>query len=111
MFKFSTYLCEGIDSFDKISEKKIEITRMHQLASKLLELRDHAIPGNKKCYGEKKKLLTSSRFNLAFSSKNIQNRPIIQSKHKSKLITISRALKRCPKPMRKRAEIIPEEDK
>lgn len=27
---------------------------MHQLASKLLELRDHAIPGNKKCYSEKK---------------------------------------------------------
>lgn len=45
----------------------------------------------------KKKLLTRSRFNLAFSSKNIQNRPIIQSKQKSKLITISRALKRYPK--------------
>lgn len=54
MFKFSTYQCEVIDSFDKIIEKKIEITRIHQLTSKLLELRDHAIPGKKKCYSEKK---------------------------------------------------------
>lgn len=94
-------------------ERKIKVTRIHPLTSKLSELRDHAIPEKKKCSSEfeVKKKLTRSSFNLAFSSKNIRNRPIIQSKHKSKLKTISRALKRYQKSTWNHVEILPEEDK